>query len=149
MSRPPGQSFRVRSVLAAAAPLLLGGCVLFASDRPVNLSTTPPGATVLVNGRNSGFVTPCRIQLDVDRDVRLDFEVPGFRPETRFLTPNDEVYAVYWREMNTGPQTWNFPLFLSRFDAFVPVKWTEAHAPGRIHIDLERLSDAGQGVGGR
>jgi hypothetical protein len=121
--------------------LALGGCALFAGNRAVVLSTNPPGASVFVDGKNSGFVTPCQLQLDIDEDARLDFSIPGFRPETRFLTPDDEVYAILWSEMYAGPQTWHFPLWLPLRDFLVPVKWTEAHAPGRIHIDLDRLSD--------
>lgn len=129
------------TLLAAGALAALQGCALLAPERAVVLSTTPAGATVLVDGRNSGFVTPCQLQLDVDEDVRIDFELPGFRRETRVLTPDAEVYAVLWHEMTVGAHTWNFPLFLSRFDAFVPVKWTEGHAPGRVHVELDRLSD--------
>jgi hypothetical protein len=119
----------------------LGGCALLAPNRAVVLSTNPPGASIFVNGKNSGFVTPCQLQLDIDEDARLDFTIPGFRPETRYVTPDDEVYAILWSEMYAGPQTWHFPLWLPLRDFVVPVKWTEAHAPGRIHIDLDRLSD--------
>lgn len=129
-------------LLAFSCLFLLSGCAFLASDRPMVLSTNPPGATVLIDGKNSGYVTPCQIQLDIDEDVRLDFASPGFRTETRYLTPDDEVYAILWSEMNAGPQTWRFPLWLPLKDFLVPVKWTEAHGPGRIHIDLDRQSDA-------
>ncbi len=133
----------IHAVRRLALPCLfaLAGCAYLAPNRAVVLSTRPPGATVLVDGKNSGFVTPCQIQLDIDDDVRLDFVQPGFRSETRYLTPDDEVYAILWSEMYVGPQTWHFPLWLPLRDFLVPVKWTEAHAPGRIHIDLDRVSD--------
>ncbi|MCY2961676.1 MAG: PEGA domain-containing protein [Planctomycetota bacterium] len=140
MSLPHGHIQGVR-LLALAAFASLPGCALLAPNHAVHLSTNPPGATVLLDGRNIGFVTPCVIQLDVDEDARLDFAVPGFRPETRFLTPDDEVYSILWREMNVGPQTWNFPLWLPMRDFLVPLKWMEGHSPGRVHIDLDRLSD--------
>ncbi len=140
MSSSSGQSLHVR-VLAVVVGCTLTSCSLLAPDRAIALSTSPPGATVSVDGRNIGFVTPCMIQFDVDEDVRIDLSVAGFRPETRFLTPHDEVYSVLWTEMYVGPQAWHFPLFLSFRDLLVPVKWTEGHAPGRIHIDLDRLSD--------
>jgi hypothetical protein len=143
VQRTPFLASAATSLVLAAT---LSGCALLAPDRPVVLSSTPPGATVRVDGRTSGFVTPCQIQLDVDEDVRIDFELPGFRGETRWLTPHDEVYTVLWHEMTIGPHTWNFPLFLSRFDVFVPVKWSEGHAPGRIHVDLDRLSDEDAGA---
>jgi len=116
---------------------------MLAPNRAVLLSSTPPGATIKMDGRNIGFVTPCQLALDIDDDVRLDFELPGFKPETRFLTPDDEVYSILWREMYVGEQTWRFPLFLPLKDFLVPVKWTETHAPGRLHVSLDRLSDKG------
>jgi hypothetical protein len=133
-------------VLALAALAGLPACSMLAPNRAVALSTNPPGATVKVDGRNSGFVTPCQIQLDIDEDVRLDFEVPGFRPETRYLTPDDAVYSILWTEMYVGPQTWHFPLWLPFGDILAPVKWTEGHAPGRVHVDLDRLADEEQAV---
>lgn len=142
MSLPHGHIHGVR-VLALAAFAGLSGCSLLAPNRSVMLSTTPPGANVLVDGKNSGFVTPCQVQFDVDEDVRIDFESPGFRTETRFLTPDDRVYSILWDEMYVGPQTWHFPLWLPLGDFLVPVKWTEGHAPGRIHVDLDRVSDVG------
>jgi len=140
MSSASGQSLGVR-LFAVVAGCALTSCSLLAPNRAVALSTNPPGATVTVDGRNIGFVTPCMLQFDVDEDVRIDMEVAGFRRETRFLTPHDEVYSILWTEMYVGPQTWHFPMFLSFRDFLVPVKWTEGHAPGRIHIDLDRLSD--------
>ncbi len=140
MSSRSGQSLGVR-LLAVFVGCTLTSCSFLAPNRAVALSTSPPGATVIVDGQNIGFVTPCMLQFDVDEDVRIDMEVAGFRRETRFLTPHDEVYSILWTEMYVGPQTWHFPLFLSFRDFLVPVKWTEGHAPGRIHIDLDRLSD--------
>jgi hypothetical protein len=127
--------------LAAAGSM--SGCSLLASNRAVVLSTAPPGASVFVDGRNIGFVTPCQVQLDIDADVRLDFEIPGFKRETRFLTSDDEVYSILWREMYVGEQTWRFPLWLPLKDVLVPVKWTETHSPGRVHVVLDRLADEG------
>lgn len=140
MSRSDGHSHGVR-VLALVLVATLSSCSLVAPNRAVMLSSSPPGATVVVDGRNAGFVTPCQLQFDVDEDVRIDFEAPGFRTETRYLTPDDEVYSILWREMYVTPKTWNFPLFLPLGDILVPVKWSEGHAPGRVHVELDRLSD--------
>ena len=133
----------IQGVRAIAIALLgvLPSCSMLAPNRSVSLSTTPPGANVLVDGRDSGFVTPCQIQFDIDEDVRIDFQAPGFRSETRYLTPDDAVYSILWSEMYVGPQAWHFPLFLPLGDLLAPVKWTEGHAPGRVHVDLDRISD--------
>ncbi len=132
-----------RALLPLAAATWMSGCSLLAPNQAVLLSSTPPGATVKMDGRNIGFVTPCQLQLDIDDDVRLDFELPGFKSETRFLTPDDEVYSILWREMYVGEQTWRFPLWLPLKDFLVPVKWIETHSPGRVHVALDRLADEG------
>ena len=138
--RPVRHAF---SAIVTAGSILVSGCSMLAPNRAVLLSSTPPGATIKMDGHNIGFVTPCQLALDIDDDVRLDFELPGFKTETRFLTPDDEVYSILWREMYVGEQTWRFPLFLPLKDFLVPVKWTETHAPGRLHIALDRLADEG------
>ncbi len=117
------------------------GCSTLAPDRAVVLSSDPPGAYVIVDGRDSGFSTPCKLDLDTGEDRRIDFELPGFRTETRLLTADHEVYALLWHEMNVHERAWRFPLFLNFGDFLVPVKWTNTHSPGRVHVVLDRLSD--------
>ena len=65
---------KLRTTLALAALVPLASCLAWTSPRPdlvfdrkppgVNFSTTPPGAAVILDGTDSGFATPCIIDLD-------------------------------------------------------------------------------------
>jgi len=116
-------------------------CVLFQHPQGIAVSSDPPGAAVRIDGKDSGFVTPCVLDIDADDDQRVDIVLRGYETETRYLTPDHEVYAILWREMSVGQNTWDFPLFLNFRDFFVPVKVTETVSPGRIHVRLDRSAD--------
>jgi hypothetical protein len=121
--------------------LLTPGCVLFQHPQGISVSSDPPGATVLIQGRDTGFVTPCVIDIDPSGDERVDFVLPGHETETRFITSEYDVYTILWREMSVGFDTWDFPLFVDLRDFFVPVKIHERVIPGRIHVKLDRTAD--------
>lgn len=125
----------------ALACLLAPGCVFGGHDRPVVFATDPPGARVLVAGKDSGFVTPCVLDLDPSEDTRVDLDLAGYRRETRFLTPDHEVYAILWKEMYSQPTVWRFPLWLNLQDTWVPVKHVDTLSPGRVFVRLDRSAD--------
>lgn len=126
--------------LAAAG--LLEGCTVFQHTSRVSIASEPPGALVLVDGRDSGFVTPCLLELEREDDVRLELQYPGYVTATRILTKDNQVYAILWSEMFIRPPVWNFPLWLNTRDLFVPVKWDKTFSPGRLYVKLERVADA-------
>jgi hypothetical protein len=127
--------------MSALGLFLLPGCVLFQHPQGISVSSDPPGATGLIAGRETGFVTPCVIDVDPDDDERVDIVLPGHETETRYITSEHEVYSILWREMSVGFDTWNFPLFVDLRDFFVPVKIHERVVPGRIHVKLDRTAD--------
>lgn len=138
----PGAKALARAVAAACVVATCGGCVLFQEPTGLVVSSDPSGASVCIDGRESGFVTPCALDLDSDSDLRVEIALPGYRTETRWVTPDHEVYAILWREMSVGTDTWDFPPFLNLRDFFVPVKVTQKLSPGRIHVRLDRAADA-------
>lgn len=133
----------IRNALLLGITLLCPACVLFQAPRGIVVSSDPPGATVSIDRKDSGFVTPCVLDVNADTDQRVDFSLKGYEPETRFLTPDHEVYAILWREMSVEFRTFDFPFFLNFRDFFAPVKVTETVSPGRIHVRLDRTADAG------
>lgn len=139
-SRPRAR--RLASLVAGfALTMLAQGCVLFQHPKGIVVSSDPPGATVLIRQHDTGFVTPCVLDVDPDDDERVDIVLPGYVTETRFISPDTEVYAILWREMSVGFDSWHFPLFLNFRDFFVPVKVTSRVSPGRIHVRLDRAAD--------
>lgn len=128
--------------LAAALVALLSGCgILRGGDPKVVLASDPPGARVLVDREDSGFVTPCVLALPRD-DLRIDFVYPGYEDATRLLTPESDVYTIFWHEMYIRSVIWKFPLWLNTKDFFAPVKYRKYLSPNRIYVRLERTADA-------
>lgn len=132
---------RLSAVAACAAAIVTPGCVLFTHPSGIVVSSDPPGATVSIDRRDSGFVTPCVLDVDADDDRRVDIALRGYQTETRFITPNAQVYAILWREMSVEYGSYDFPLFLNVRDFFTPVKYRSEVSPGRIHVRLDRSVD--------
>jgi hypothetical protein len=124
--------------LAALAP----GCMLLGGETNVSIASEPPGARIKVDGKDSGFVTPCLIALERGDGARIDLEYPGYVTATRLLTPDHQLYAILWSEMYVREPVWNFPLWLNTRDLFVPVKYDKTLSPGRLYVKLERTADS-------
>jgi hypothetical protein len=134
---------RLQGLLAASvACSTLEGCMLLDRSTQVSLASDPPGAKVLVNDRESGFVTPCILALDPGENARIDLEYPGYVTARRILTPDQQVYAVLGKDMYIRPSVWRFPLWLNTRDLFVPVKYDRTLSPGRLYVKLERAADS-------
>lgn len=133
-------------VLAPLALLLAcagsAGCSALSPRSPVTFASQPPGATVLIDGRATGFVTPCQIGLSVEDRFRVDFELDGYVPATRTIEKGGELETVFWHEMNAGTRTWRFPLWLNIDDFFVPVRARHPLQPSRIFVELKRVADS-------
>jgi len=109
----------LRPLLALlSATLALGSCIFLPKDADVTFASDPPGARVLIDGKDTGFVTPCGLALERNDDTRLDIALPGYVTATRFLTPDHQVYVLLWREMTVSKRTFRFPLWLNVRDFF-------------------------------
>ena len=140
---PRLKSSRSPSAAALAAGLFalaLGtsGCQIFAATA-VSFFSEPPGARVIVDRKDSGFVTPCRITLPRDPH-KVELELPGYAPSVIELTPETVTETVYWRDMALTPRTWKFPLWLDLEGTFAPVTVHKTLAPGRVFVRLERAA---------
>ena len=120
---------------AALAVLAFSSCMK--ARRPIVLDSTPPGAVVFVDGENSGHSTPCSLQLPGPTKV-LEFRLEGYEPEVRALENRYRQYTVHWNDAASSPGTWTFPLFLTFWDAVLPVKLLGGKTPHRIHVRMAR-----------
>lgn len=129
---------------ALLLPLALwsSGCALLDRDTHVTIASDPPGARVVINKKDSGFVTPCILDLDTGDTQRIDLEYPGYVTATRMLAPDSQVYAILWSEMYARSEVWHFPLFLNTRDLLVPIKYEPAYAPSRLYVRLDRNADS-------
>ena len=107
---------------------------------PVHFSSSPPGVEVHIDGTDSGFVTPCLIDLEDGPTRQVEFVLPGYVTELRSVAYAERKDLVYWREaaiMNT----WNFPLWLGAKDFFVPRKKILGESPARLYVRMRRQAD--------
>lgn len=122
-------------------PLLLCGLAACRNTPPVYFSSSPPGAILVVDGQETGFVTPCAVDLE-DVDSRtVEFRLNGFEPAVRVLRYQERADLVYWTEASGDLKTWNFPLWLGSRDFFLPKKNLSGESPSRIYVRLRRLAD--------
>jgi len=134
---------RQSDLLRWLLPLLLAAlssCALIKREQGVAISSDPAGAQIVLDGRDSGFVTPCVLKIDDDR-VNLELVRPGYETARRRLVNVSRMDTVYWEEMSIHYNTWNFPLWLNVEDFFLPVKFKGGLQPSRVFVRLRRLAE--------
>jgi len=104
-------------------------------------SSTPPGASVLLEGEDSGFVTPCMIHVDPDESHVVELRLPGFEPRAFRLAENRTYYVIPWSKGVASQMVWHFPLFVPVMDLLFPVRYDHQLHPGRIHVRLKPVLD--------
>jgi hypothetical protein len=122
---------------------LLASC---AANQPLHFSSAPPGAAILVDGEDTGFVTPALVDLPDPDGRRIEFVLEGYQTGVRQVKDERQGELVLWSEASTSPKAWNFPMFLPSKDFFFFYKRansTRLEQPirGRIFVRLRRSSD--------
>jgi hypothetical protein len=148
----PSPRSRTAIRLASAAAACLAAC---ASSQRVPLELTvdvtqpgivvssdPPGAEVWIDGRFSGFGTPCALALDEDDDHELELRLAGYEPARRSLKSGSRYAVIPWTDGDLDRFHWRFPLFLPFGPALLPVKRDETLSPGRVHVRLRLSSES-------
>ncbi len=127
-----------RHLLAAVLAIgpILGTSCRAVSPPGVTLASQPPGARVVVDGYDSGFVTPCTLDLDASSLRQVRFELPGHRSEVRLLTHETSNWYVPWADGDVGIKTWRFPLWLSIGDLLVPIERRSGKLPTKVFVRL-------------
>ena len=126
----------------ALAALLFPSCVLDTSSPGVFLATSPPGARVYVDGVDSGFATPCAIDLEPSDAYEVEFRLPGYAPASRQLVPVNQTTVVPWSDGDIGATKWRFPIFLTFTGFFFPFRDSSNLAPKRVYVPLEVATEA-------
>lgn len=128
--------------LAPCALLALAGC-LDVSPPGTAFATEPPGARLLVDGRDSGWVTPCVVDLDDDDERVVRFELAGHVPRELVLVPLERHRIVDWYTgVNGVRSTIRAPVFMPMTDLVLPLRETRSLAPGRVFVRLRPADGA-------
>ena len=141
------QSINTPVLRASASSLngaLLAGAGLYvvtavANSRPesrgVLVSSKPLGARVLIDGKDSGFATPCCLAID-DREQRIDLVLDGYQTASRVVNGDGRTYLIYWNDGYPGPSTYRFPMYLNFYDFYVPLRFEETYSPERLFVRM-------------
>ena len=124
---------RLAACLCAAA---LPGC-LVTTPPGAFFSSTPSGARVMIDGHDSGFVTPCQLDVDTDDEVRVDLELEGYQPASMVLATHSSTTVIGWSHGNGYPiGSLTIPPRLGARDLFLPYRPDHGHHPHRVHVRL-------------
>jgi len=130
-----------RALLLAATLALTPACVYFDYSTKVTLASDPPGARVLIDEKDSGFVTPCVLELDPTEETRMEMVLPGYETARRLLVPDTWAQAVLWQDMYLRGGIPRAPFWLNTRDIFEPFKFDRRLSPSRVFVRLERTAD--------
>jgi hypothetical protein len=119
---------------------LLGACQATHRQPGVSISSAPPGANVILDGVDTGFVTPCDIALTRDpHEIRIELE--GYETAVRHVDGDTRRDSIYYDEANAGMKTWRFPLWLNYEDGFFPWKRELGYSPARIFVRMRLATE--------
>ena len=91
IARRPASSRWTRLALSSgliAAVLFAGGCAT-----PLPVTTNPPGATAIFDGKNLG-VTPVQFTAEGNKPVAVEFQLDGYFPESFTFQPSPDAKGI-------------------------------------------------------
>jgi len=102
-----------------------------------SFASDPEGARVLIDGRDSGWVTPCAFKLDEEETHVVSFALVGYTPREVVLVPDDRLGVISWYQgVNGVRSTVRFPILLPTVDFLFPLREVQTLAPGRVFVRL-------------
>lgn len=107
------------------------------SPAGIHFSSEPPGAAILVDGADSGWVTPCEVALDVEREHEVELAMTGFAPRRFLLVPDEQRSFVSWNQAVNGLRArQRAPFLMPAEDLLLPFREVRTLTPGRIFVRL-------------
>lgn len=132
---------RLAPLLAVALVPGLAGCLFQRAQPGVVIASTPPGATIFVDGQDTGFSTPAALSLTRSDWHRVDLQLRGYHPAARLFSPSQRAMFVPWTDGYIGPSTWYFPIFMEfQWFAF-PLRVDDNLTPTRVHVNLVNVAE--------
>lgn len=131
--------------------LPLASCLAWTTPRPdlvwnrkppgVNFATTPAGASVVIDGVDSGYATPCMIKLDEGDSYRVEFELDGYQTAGLYLAPDRRWFLIPYEDTTRAPRIFRFPLWMPFGEFWMPIRTNTALSPSRVHLRLRLGAD--------
>lgn len=124
---------------AALALALLGGaCTYFSGDARVLVTSTPPGAAILIDGSESGQTTPSMVDLGgiTGNDHKITVRKRGYVDESRQVFHYTTAHAARWIDGAMDPGLWQLPLWWTLGDWVLPLGVRWRYVPHEVHVLL-------------
>lgn len=130
---------RARAPLGLLWPLLCtAGCTWFAGEDRLLVTSDPPGASVFVDGQDTGRTTPVRLLIggNFGGDHVVELRKPGYRPAVRTVYQHTEGYTSKWIDGAYDIAMPPLPLFWTAGDFVFPFGVRGALVPQELHCKL-------------
>jgi len=129
----------VRTLLLSAG-IACSACQATRRQPGVSISSAPPGANVILDGTDTGYVTPCDIHITREpHEIRL--ELAGYQSVLRHVDGDTRRNLIYYNEAYINPNTWRFPLWLNYEDGIFPFKRELSYSPARIFVRMRLATE--------
>jgi hypothetical protein len=129
---------------------LVPSCTYASGKTDVLVCSTPAGASILIDGVDTGVTTPALIDIGkvatfagyVGGDHQVTIRKSGFEPEIRRLYHHTTHYTSKWNDGATDFWMLTCPLFWTLGDFFTPfgVEWV--YVPHEVHVKLYPAGEA-------
>jgi hypothetical protein len=125
--------------LLLAPLLLLAGCTWWSSKDRVLVASEPPGASIFVDGENTGRTTPAALDLGGHFGANhvLELRKPGYRTARRKVYQYTEGYTSRWIDGALDEQLPTLPIFWTTGDFLTPFAVRSAILPAEQLVVLE------------
>lgn len=131
----------VRTFLLLSLVSTGSACTWWRSQEHVLITSEPPGATIAVDGLETGHTTPIRLPLggNFGSDHEIVLRKKGYRPARRLLVQHVQGYTSRFIDagFEVGMPVMP-PFFWTTGDFLFPFGVRGALLPAELHVQLER-----------
>jgi hypothetical protein len=125
---------RTIQTLLVMSTLSLASCLSISSQPKLFVFSDPDGATVLFDGKDTGFTTPAAI----DRcSGTVTVEKEGYATQSRPVVTRTDFRYPRWQDGGTSDYTIAFCLFRTWRDFFFPFQFYTHDGPERLYFKLQ------------
>jgi hypothetical protein len=133
---PEGLSSARRAAAAIALAAAALGCAVSYSRRTmVTVTSDPPGARILVDGRETGLTTPA--QIAPGASARITVEKEGHAPSTRGVGSLTSVRFPRWLDGAVSDPSIAVPVFWVSSDLLRPIQIVRGVGARHVYFHLE------------
>jgi hypothetical protein len=129
-----------RTACLPALLALASGCTWLSGDTRVLVTSTPPGAAILIDGTDTGLTTPTMVDLGSGGIIPGSREIlvrkNGHDDEVRTVYYYRRAYSGRWIDGAADVSLWPWPFFWPIGDVVMPLGVRWVYVPHEVHVTL-------------